>query len=231
MLRRHVRSDFAADVYVFPGGKVDPGDEDVRLSQFVIGPADVDDAPEGPMWQALRLAAVRELFEEAGVLLASRGAGELVRFTGPDAERFADYRRRLHDGEISLLDLARREGLAYTLDRLHPFSHWITPESFPRRFDTRFYVAYLPEDQEPLHDAVETTASSWISPKTALEEFAAGRFPLVFATQKHLERLARFASVEGMISSISPSDLEPVMPKVVNEAGEQHFLVPGDPGY
>lgn len=232
MVRRHVRSDFAADVYVFPGGKVDPEDADPALLRWVEGHPSPENQPEGAeVWRALRLAAVRELFEEAGVLLAVRKDGAVVRLDDADARRYAEFRSRLHAGDLTLLDLARHESLRYALDRLHPFSRWVTPEAFPRRFDTRFFVAFLPHGQEALHDTVETTESVWIAPREALRRFEQGEFPLVFATEKHLERLASFHSIEEMIASTQTADLQPVMPKAVEQNGRQAFLLPGDEGY
>jgi len=231
MVRRHVRSDFAADVFVFPGGKVDEADFDPRLREHVSGHPSPECTVEGTdAWRGLRLAAIRELFEEAGVLLATRTDDSLVKLT-EDEDRFSWYRESLQKGSSTLLELAEAENLRFALDRLHPFSRWITPEPLPRRYDTRFFVAYLPEHQEPLHDARETTDSVWITPRQALERFDAGDFPLVFATYKHLERMARFHSVEEMISATGASDLEPVMPRIIDRDGREDFLLPGDPGY
>lgn len=232
MVRRHVGSEFAADVFVFPGGKVDLADGSPEVAPYVRMHSDPTiDGSDPSLERALRLAGVRELFEEAGVLLAWRSDERLIRLEGPDGERFARHRRQLQHGEITMLDVARREDLCFAADRLFPFSRWITPETLSRRYDTRFYVAYLPEAQEPLHDAIETTESVWISPKEALERYARGEFPLVFATEKHLERMSRFRSIEEMIASVSPADLEPVMPRIVSKGETTVFLLPGDEGY
>lgn len=232
MVRRHVRSDFAADVFVFPGGKVEAQDYDSRLEHWTTahpGPGVVG-GESFESWRAMRVAAVRELFEEAGVLLARRD-GESVRLVGEEAIRFTAYRRRLHAGELTLVDLAEVEKLEYPLDRLHAISRWITPQPLPRRFDTHFFLAHMPEDQEPIHDQWETTDSIWISPGDALRRHAEGEFPLVFATQKHLERLAQQRSIDAVISSVTPADLAPVTPKMIDIAGETKFLIPGDEGY
>jgi hypothetical protein len=137
----------------------------------------------------------------------------------------------MHVGEITMLDFALNEGLHFAADRLCPFSHWITPVQFPRRFDTWFFVATLPEGQEPLHDAQETTDSVWIAPRSALERYRAGEFPLVFATEKQLERMAAFCTVREMLAGITPHDLEPVMPRAVETVSGTVFLIPGDVGY
>jgi 8-oxo-dGTP pyrophosphatase MutT (NUDIX family) len=233
MVRRHVRSEFAPDVFVFPGGSVDAADRDQALGPYLGGPLGAGDEEESSQahWLPLYACAIRELFEEAGVLLARQEDREPLQLRGEEEQRFADYRRRLQSGSLSLLDLARWERLQLDASCLVPFSHWITPEFFPRRFDTWFFVARLPEGQTPLHDALETTESAWISPAEALRRFREGSFPLVFATQRHLERMATFASVEEMIAATGPNDLQPVMPRPVQHGSETIFLVPGDEAY
>lgn len=231
MVRRPVKSDFAANVFVFPGGKVDPGDRDPGLLELVDGhPLPGEEGSTGE-WKALRAAAIRELFEEAGVLLARRENGAVLDLLGADAETFDRYRRQMAAGAISLPEIARAEGLRYLGDALHPFSRWITPRPFPRRFDTRFYVAVMPPRQMPIHDRAETTASVWISPEDAIAEYEEGAFPLVFATEQHLRRMAGFASIEEMIAATEMADLEPVTPQPIERNGEQAFLLPGDDGY
>jgi 8-oxo-dGTP pyrophosphatase MutT (NUDIX family) len=231
MVRRHVLSDFAADVFVFPGGKVDESDRDPAIADFVRDRADlqVDGDPVASL--GVKLAAIRELFEEAGVLLAERDGMDLVRLDGEDKERYAEYRRMLHTGDLSMLELAQRERLCLAAHRLHPFSRWITPVNSPRRYDTRFFVTQMPEGQEPLHDALETTDSTWIAPGDALERFHRGDFPLVYATEKHLERMARYASIDQIIAATTPVDLEPVLPQIVQRGSETIFLMAGDEGY
>lgn len=231
MVRRHVRSDFASDVYVWPGGKVDAADRDPALLPFVRGHPGPETAEPPEEWRALRVAAIRELFEEAGVLLALHRDGAVLRPEGEDRARFDRLRRDLHAGTVSMLDLARTEGLVYLLDALHLVAHWITPESFPRRFDTHFFAAELPAGQEPAHDLHETTDGIWIAPEDALAGYERGEFPLVFATERNLVRLARYRSVGELINATTLADLNPIMPRPVEENGETRFLVPGDPGY
>lgn len=228
MVRRHGESNFAADVFVFPGGKVDDADRSNDLVRFADGHPGLVGDPRS--WRALRFAALRELFEEAGVLLARREDGQSLSVDGEETI-FSEYRDQLQEGKVSLRQIAERERLIYSLDRLAPISRWITPESSPRRFDTHFFVALLPEDQEPLHDARETTAGMWISPAEALRRYSEGSFPLVFATVKNLERLAEYASIESLITSTAADDLAPIMPRMVKRNGETHFLMPGDEGY
>lgn len=230
MVRRHVKSDFAADVYVFPGGKVDPEDGDKGLLQHVVGPPESGEG-DAELWLPLRLCAVRELFEETGVLLARHPDGSKVAGSPDEVHRLQNARRALHAGELMLSEMAAREDLVFSIDTLHQISRWITPPSFPRRFDTRFFVAEHPEGQEPLHDALETTDGVWVAPGEALAAFAQGTFPLVFATERHLQLLSRFSSIEELIAATANADLTPVTPRVIRNGDEPVFLIPGDPGY
>jgi 8-oxo-dGTP pyrophosphatase MutT (NUDIX family) len=231
MVRRHIRSDFAADVYVFPGGKVDAGDRDPAMVPYCAGHPGPEAAADPGLWRALRLAAVRELFEEAGVLLAVSRDGALIEYDDERAERFDRYRREIHAGSTTLCELAEREELRFALDRLHPISRWITPEVLTRRFDTYFFLAYMPHGQEPAHDAAETVDSVWIAPADALARYRQGDFPLVFATERHLERMAAHRSIEELVASVTPASLQPVMPRPIGDGGELRFVIPGDEGY
>lgn len=230
MVRRHVRSDFAADVFVFPGGKVDPADRDPGLLEVLSTDDGVqNDDAGGTAWFRLRVAALRELFEEAGVILAREmvpvGDTELLTASRELA------RGNLQSGRLTMLQVAREFGWCLDITQLHHFSRWITPDTLPRRYDTHFFVARLPADQEPLHDAIETTASLWISPVDALQRAERGDFPLVFATEKHLERMARYSAIDELIAATTPADLEAVMPRIIERDGATAFLLPGDEGY
>jgi len=230
MVRRHVRSDFAADVFVFPGGKVDPADRDPGLLEVLDPDAGMEnDDGGGTAWLGLRVAALRELFEEAGVILARETADGRSTESLSASRELA--RSNLQSGRLTMLQVAREFGWCLDVMQLHPFSRWITPDTLPRRYDTHFFVARLPAGQEPLHDAIETTASLWISPSDALERAERGDFPLVFATEKHLERMARYSAIDELIAATTPADLEAVMPRIIERDGTTAFLLPGDEGY
>lgn len=232
MIRRPVGSEFAADVYVFPGGKVDSADADPGLVPFcrTHPGVQIEGEAQHSAWRMLRVAAIRELFEEIGVLIATRGES-VVRVDGRDADRFAAYRREVHAGRLTMRELAEREGLTYPLDGLHAIARWITPETLPRRFDTLFLVAMLPDGQEPDAHAHETVEGLWIAPAEALRRFHAGDFPLVFATERNLAHLAGHGSVEGLIASASTASLDPVIPRMIVEGSTRRFVVPGDPDW
>jgi 8-oxo-dGTP pyrophosphatase MutT (NUDIX family) len=237
MVRRPAGSAFAPDVYVFPGGTLRRDDAlppdapptglDPLEAHERLGGASGAGLPAPAESFALWIAALRELFEEAGVLLALDRQGEPVRFldAAPTA-RFAAYRNALQAGEVSLWEVAAREGLVLAPERLAYWAHWITPLSRPRRFNTRFFLAVLPAGQEALHCAVETTDGLWLSPSTALASHAAREFPLVFVTLAHLRRLAGFLTLEALWSFAETKPVMTVLPREEEGAQPPRFVVP-----
>ena len=230
MLERHLRSDFAGGAYVFPGGTIDDRDVDPEVAQFFDGPSPTDAAKlvDAPKDRALafHLCAIRETFEEAGVLLARR-AGKPVRMQD-DADRFAMHRRELAARGDSLASFAEEMQLRSAADLLHYFSRWVTPAFSPKRYDARFFVASMPEGQDPLHDDVETTASTWITPADAVAQAREGLFSIIFPTRKTLEELARFATAAALIASTRGKKIEAILPSVVLANGEARVVLPGD---
>ena len=232
MLERHLNSDFAGGAYVFPGGTIDPRDLDAEAAGYLDGPSVAEAAAriDAPNDRALGfyLCAIRETFEEAGVLLAHRD-GEPVRFDD-DAEekRFAVYRDEFNARGGSLATLAKEEGLRYSGDLLHYYARWITPEFAPKRYDARFFVATMLAGQSPLHDDVETTASTWIRPVDALSRAAEGLFSIIFPTRKTLESLVGFATAGEVIASTHGKEIPALLPKVVLSDGQPKVVLPGD---
>jgi 8-oxo-dGTP pyrophosphatase MutT (NUDIX family) len=211
MLRRTLAAVFGSGMYVFPGGKVEGADGD-----------DVD--------RAHRLAAIRECFEEAGVLLATAAA------TGAhiaDGHPALGRRHDIHDGTAELLALCAEHDLVPTIEELAWVSHWITPVGEARRFDTRFYLAPAPPEQTSVHDDNETIASFWTRPAEALERQAAGELTMMPPTIKNLQFLAGFATVaEAMAHAATMPPPECILPKVVVRDGQvRGVLLPGEPGY
>lgn len=232
MLERHLKSDFAGGAYVFPGGTIDARDLDPEAASFLDGPSLVEatthiDAPEGTAL-GFYLCAIRETFEEAGVLLAHR-SGEPVRFDDDEEEkRFAVYRDEFNARGGSLAELATKEELRFAGDLLYYYARWITPEFAPKRYDARFFVATMPEGQVPLHDDVETTASTWIRPSDALSQAREGLFSIIFPTRKTLESLADFATANDVIASTRGKHIPAVLPTVVLSDGQAKVVLPGD---
>jgi 8-oxo-dGTP pyrophosphatase MutT (NUDIX family) len=237
MLRRNLRSDFVGGAYVFPGGAVDPHDRHADLEAVCEGRTDAEASvqlgiDEGGL--AFWVAAVRECFEEAGVLLALDHTGALVRLDDPAvAARFAEHRAAVDRGERRLVDVCRAEGLRLAVGPMYYFAHWITPEGVIRRYDTRFFVARAPDAQTPLHDDREVIANLWIRPSDALERNRAGRFELIFPTYRTLVTLERFASADDLLAAAAIVDEVPaILPRIVDdEGGGVRIVLPGDPGY
>jgi 8-oxo-dGTP pyrophosphatase MutT (NUDIX family) len=205
MLRRNPQSVFAADAWVFPGGRVDDGDG--TGAPIAGGPSDAEASralglPAGG--RAYWVAAARECFEEAGILLARHAdTGAWLDASGQwSAARLARCRRDVHGGATSLGALLEAEGLVLDVSGVHYVSHWITPPGrTPRRFDTRFFVAEVPPGQLASHDATETVESIWTTPAEALTRGAAGEITLLVPTIANLEGLARFSSVRDLVAA------------------------------
>jgi 8-oxo-dGTP pyrophosphatase MutT (NUDIX family) len=236
MLRRSPGSVFAGGAYVFPGGSLDDGDRDPAMWAQCRGRSDEEASQHlgidsGGL--AFYVAAVRECFEEAGILLAVTSTGRFPAFDGGEAEqRFVEHRRRLNAGTMGLLSICESEGLVLALDRIEYFSHWITPVGPPRRFDTRFFVAVAPPAQSAVHDEGETVDSIWIEPAAALARHLAGELDLMFPTIKNLEAISKFDRAEALLQAASRASAIPgMLPRVSVEGEGMRILLPGDPGY
>jgi ribonuclease/clavin/mitogillin len=223
---------FAGDMHVFPGGAVDAADADPRLvtrssitarGAFVRLGGDPDGRLTPERALALHAAAIRELFEEAGVLLADR-----PRDVSPAADALAAARVALLAGETTLADVAESLDLRLRTDLLAPISHWTTPPVMPRRFDTRFFVAELPPGTEPSFTTDEVIAHRWLTPTAALDAMAAGEiglWPPTSATLQQLEHVTSFAEVR---ERLAPGPL--IAPRAVAELGELERIVLGCAG-
>ncbi len=240
MLRRNLASEFVAGVYVFPGGSVDPADRGDAADELCRGLSDAEASrimgvPSGGL--AFWVAAMRECFEEAGVLLAlSRGAPSgtaLLDTTDPVVrERFEAHRLEINEGRAGLLDVCRQEGLVLAADSVHYVSHWITPELAPRRYDTRFFVTAAPSGQVARHDDGETIATIWVRPEDALARFEAGEIELLPPTIDNLGKLAAHSTTEGVMAwARQVRDIPTILPIVLFEDGRILILRPGDDGY
>ena len=205
MLRRHPESVFAADAWVFPGGRVD--DADALATPIVAGPSDEEASralglPAGGL--AYWVAAARECFEEAGILLARHAdtGAWLDTTTEWSSARLARNRRDVHTGAVSLAEVLEKEGLVLDLSGVHYVSHWITPPGHTaRRFDTRFFVAVAPPDQPVSHDAAETVESVWTTPAAVLARGADREITVLIPTIANLKTLARFSSTDELVEA------------------------------
>lgn len=237
MLRRNLNSDFVGGAYVFPGGAVDEADGHTDLGRICQGLSDgAASAQLGIDGGGLAywVAAIRESFEEAGVLLAvPDGADDVISFADAEvAERFVEHRRAVDSGEKRLIEICELEGLRLAVDRIHYFSHWITPEGPPRRYDTRFFVAAAPPEQVPLHDNRETIANLWVRPHDALERHGRDELDLIFPTIKNLEAIGRFTrSADLLAHARSIGEVPAILPRIIHDQGGMRIVLPGDPGY
>ncbi|HEV2368582.1 MAG TPA: hypothetical protein VGR90_01825 [Acidimicrobiales bacterium] len=236
MLRRNLNSVFVGGAYVFPGGAVDEADRHQNLGPYSAGRSDAEASAllgVGDGGLAFWVAAVRECFEEAGVLLAYDRHGQVLSLADPDTEaRFSGYRREIDTGARTLVDVCIAEDLNLAVDRIHYFSHWITPVGAPRRYDTRFFVTAAPEEQVPLHDNRETIAGIWIRPAEALERHRARELDLIFPTIRNLEAIGRFDRAADLLAAAVRIESVPaILPRVVDDGNGVRIVLPGDPLY
>ena len=203
MVQRPDRGAFP-NLHVFPGGKMD--DADASLSHLCRDLSDAAaSAALGLESGGLRywVTAIRECFEECGVLLAYRGDRLFEPRDASEEERFYGYRNALVDGELTLPTLARDEGLQLATDRMRYFSHWVTPESAPARFDTRFFVAAMPPGQRAVGHHEETAGGAWVRPADALRHYDEGHWQMIHPTLTTLGIAARYASVETLLAAVA----------------------------
>ena len=233
LLRRTRTMAFAAGMYVFPGGSVDPRDETLADEAWAGPPpaawAGLLSADEA-LTKALVCAAVRETFEESGVLLAGTGPDDVVAdTTGDDWEI---DRAALVDHSLSFAAMLDRRGLVLRADLLRPWAHWITPEVEPKRFDTRFFVAALPTGQRTRDVGGEADRVAWVRPADALAAADSGEMGMLPPTAFTLSELATYDDVAAVLAAGTERDVKPVLPKiVVGDDDEALLLLPHDEGY
>jgi 8-oxo-dGTP pyrophosphatase MutT (NUDIX family) len=238
LLKRHEKSSFMGGNFVYPGGRVDRDDGSLEICSFSKG-VTFDEAqrilggtfsPEESFghW----IAGIRELFEEAGVLLAYDQEGNLFQIRNQDEQRkFSDYRESLQKAGLTICEVAQKEKLLFALDQLHYYAHWITPEARSERFDTRFFLVRYPSGQEATHDQRETTVGIWITPRRALEENLKGEIALSPPTLKTLEDLSRFKTINEVFASLRNTEIKPILPVLTKISSGPLIIFPWDPQY
>jgi len=213
LLRRTQGMPFAGGMTAYPGGGVDPRDADTEVAW--VGPPPGDWATawgcDERMARELVCAAVRETFEEAGVLLAGPGDGASVvpDVSGDDWEA---QRQALLARELSMSELLVERGLALRADLLRPYAHWITPPEEPRRYDTKFFAALMPAGQEARDVSGEADEAVWTTPSAALAEYEAGTRPMLPPTIHTLGQLAPFPDAAAALTGSPPAPLAPISP-------------------
>lgn len=225
LVQRHHQVDFARGALVFPGGKVDPADREPGLREKCDGAPDSDDE------LAVSVAAIRETFEESGILLVRpRSSGDLV-----SGERLREIESRHRDplnrGQTTLREIIDAEDLTLACDLLIRFAHWITPEVSPKRFDTHFFLVAAPPDQLALHDGGESVDSTWTTPSTALADADAGRCTIVFPTRLNLMKLGRSHGVEEALATARAASIVTVLPRIEQTDDGPVLRIPAEADY
>ncbi|MDD4356355.1 MAG: hypothetical protein PHN98_03810 [Smithellaceae bacterium] len=233
LVLRNRQSSFVPGYHVFPGGSLDPEDYQSGVERFVRG---IDrqqatrvlpdmSSPEKALgaW----VAGIREMFEEVGILIARKKDGTPVTIGTPEErQRFDRYRQLVNKGEMKFLQMLEAENILLSGDRLHYFSHWITPEFLPLRYDVRFFVTLVPAEQSVVHDGVELTDHIWIRPSLALADYEAGRLGMVLPQIITLEELSRFKTVEEVIASARMRHVPATLTKIVQIDGKDVEVMP-----
>ena len=210
ILRRSAQAVFAGGMYVFPGGRVDAVD----------GPPGSD--------AAARVAAIRECFEEAGVLLATADGQPIG-----DGHPALAHRHQVHDGELAMAELCARYGLTLSTAEIVPTQRWVTPTGeMPRRFDTRFYVAAQPTGQTgAVHDDMETVASAWVTAADAAAQHERGELFLLPPTLAAMRFLAGHSTVDEVLAAARLIGDPPVVLPRLKRGATWEVVLPGEPGY
>ena len=227
MMVRHYEIDFNSGALVFPGGSVDAGDQEIIARHELYSGGEGLDASA----LSFRIAAIRETFEESGILLARpQGSRALV-----DAKRASEIeaasRAALCESKTTFLKVLTDNKMLLALDELVPYAHWITPEGMPKRFDTWFFLAAAPPEQVGAHDGKESTDSIWVSPRQALEGGESGRFKLPFPTTRNLIRLGKQAGVKAALDDSRGKPVVTVMPMMTKLNGGRQLRIPLEAGY
>jgi 8-oxo-dGTP pyrophosphatase MutT (NUDIX family) len=233
LVLRHRRSRFVPGYHVYPGGVVDPEDFEPGIERFCRG-IDREQAsdilpdmsrPEKALgaW----VAGIRETFEEVGMLIAQKKDGSRITIrTEEEKKRFCGYRRALNKGEIKFAQVLEKEDLVLPLDRLDYFSHWITPEPLPLRYDVRFFLAEAPTEQVVIHDGVELTEHVWLTPSKALEAYEKGKIGMVLPQIMTLVDISRFHTVEAAVAAAKALRVPAILTKISRMNGEDVEVMP-----
>jgi 8-oxo-dGTP pyrophosphatase MutT (NUDIX family) len=238
LLKRHEKSSFMGGNFVYPGGRVDRNDGSLEICSHCkgISPEQAHQilgesvSPEESL--AHWIAGIRELFEEAGVLLAYDHSGTPLILKNPSQrEKLSHYRDLLQKDRSTICQLVEEEKLLLAVDQLHYYAHWITPEARSERFDTRFFIACHPEGQEATYDQKETTVGVWLTPNQALEENLKGKAALSPPTLKTLEDLSRFKNIAEVFNALGKAKIQPILPVLTKIEDETLIIFPWDPEY
>ncbi|HYL58064.1 MAG TPA: hypothetical protein VEU51_04285 [Candidatus Acidoferrales bacterium] len=234
MVRRSGGADFFGDAYVFPGGGVDDDDRDTALLARTapLPPHDLERLLGEGLTREEALgcwvAGIRELFEEAGIMLATRAGAPLTFADDATRTRFADYRAKLHAHQIGFRDVVERESLTLATDRLFYFSRIVTPPYARKRYDTRFVIAAAPRDQLASHDRAEVVSGEWLTAAAAVALYHSRAQQIVPPTLQNLLELQHCANIDAMAALARAKAIAPVCPATVKIDGVYTLIYPGD---
>src|SRR5574342_1410099 len=236
LLQRHAKSKFAAGDYVFAGGKIEaddmPPDGEGFCRGLTAGQAAARLGGGVAPRQALSywVGAIREAFEEVGVLLAYGPDGRMLRISSEAKRRYEAYRTACQRANPAFFDMLRAEHLTLATDRLAYFAHWITAEEQPLRFDARFFATVMPPEQEPAADGHEIVDLKWLTPAEAFAASSRKDIGLRFPTIKNLELVAAGgAPASTVLESLGRREVKTIRPRVLQVDGKPLAVLPGDP--
>jgi len=235
LIQRHAASRFAGGDHVFPGGKVEAHDIPDDVERFCRGLTGAQAAARLGLTPREALGywvgAIREAFEEVGVLLAYAPDGRFVRFTDENRARFDEHRTACQARDEAFFAMLRAEALTLATDRLAYFAHWITPEESPIRFDTRFFAAVTPDGQAPTADGREIVALSWLTPDEAIAARHRREMSMRFPTLKNLELIANAGpgSAQHVVERLGTLPVPAIRPRILHVEGRAVAVLPDDP--
>lgn len=225
MIERHENLSFAGGALVFPGGRIDEGDRNPAWAAHCDGMDRIS-----PEQKAPRIAAIREAFEETGLLLARDETGEMI---GDDRARMLDsWRRKVEDDDFLFLELIEKEKLRLACDALHLFARWRPPKAAThRRYDTWFFAAHAPAGQEAREDGNEATEVLWTTPQAAIDAREKGERKMIFPTARNVELLSTSYSAQAVFDFAASRPLDSIEPKIIERDGKRYVTIPEGAGY
>lgn len=225
MVLRHKEIDFASGALVFPGGKVCDGDNNKNIRSYCEGVDSLDDTELG-----FRVAAIRESFEESGILLAKKRGGKNL-LSANELASLDHYRKPLNEEKISIGVFLEKEDLVLACNNLVLFAHWITPEMMPKRFDTRFYVAAAPVGQIGVHDGKESVDSKWLTAEQIINDEKTGKYNVIFPTRMNILKLKKNKTIEDLLYKANSEKIITVLPKLKEGKSGLVLCIPEEAGY
>ena len=221
MVQRNRAIEFASGALVFPGGSIDPNDYDIAETLATSLSNEI---------AAIRVAGVRETFEESGILLArAQGSDALV--SAEVANKVGPLRAAVDKGEIKFSAILNDNNLVPAIDLMAPFAHWITPVNMPKRFDTHFLLAHAPKDHVGKHDGHESVDSIWLTPRAALDGAESGRFTLPFPTIRNLIKLDKLRTAQAAMEFARKTPVVTVVPELTRTESGSRLKIPKEAGY